>query len=100
MLLATNQHRQELLRGNLYYHLGQPLFDYINPAFDEVITNMDSWRNGSASDSSPEGYEFESRRVHIFYSAVIIFYFPSARSSFFTLVAWYLLATFLLLYTM
>ena len=28
------------------------------------INHLTGWRNGSASDSSPEGYEFESHTVH------------------------------------
>ena len=42
---------------------------------------MDAWRNGSASDSSPEGCVFDSRRVHIYFSILGFLTLYSARSS-------------------
>ena len=32
-----------------------------------MVHDVDGWRNGSASDSSPEGYGFDSRAVHLFF---------------------------------
>ena len=42
---------------------------------------MDAWRNGSASDSSPEGCVFDSRRVHIYFSILDFLTLYSARLS-------------------
>ena len=46
-----------------------------------MVHDVDGWRNGSASDSSPEGYGFDSRAVHLFFLSFFSIFFFVAGST-------------------